>query len=333
MKKKMAITEYLESDLNNNCYFKNDFNSFLLKNFKKVYIDLLMIIINRINKLKEDEYTIEITVKEVIDLINEATESKYRPSNYYGIICNFCTSVMGSDVVKFESEDRNEFEIVHLFNKCYMKDSIVHIDVNQNYKYLFKDFSEKFTSVKLYDILSFRSKYTKLLYLHIKQWGGKGLYKVSADDFRKILSIPGSYSESDIDERIIRQAIKEIRNIPGFSMLKCSKTHQSKPGRPVKEYFFRWTYKDMSEDVNDTVDKISISADDYQELYSKKVKAVMEMNISVKEKITLITNLKDDLHRKYLTGVNMIEIMNIEESIDKTYDLQKLEDISELPFE
>ena len=58
--------------------------------------------------------------------------------------------------------------------------------------------------------MSLSGKYTKTLYRLLKQFRNTGLLKIDWSEFCKIMNIPESYKQADIDKRILNPAIKEL---------------------------------------------------------------------------------------------------------------------------
>lgn len=87
------------------------------------------------------------------------------------------------------------------------------VRVNKDFLYLFNNLVKNFTQYELDEFVSINGKYTKRLYMLLKQYRNTGqvtIYKDRWDDFCKLLNIPKNYRQIDIDQRILKPAIKEL---------------------------------------------------------------------------------------------------------------------------
>lgn len=110
----------------------------------------------------------------------------YRTKNaYYAFVC-------------FEEakHDYNEQHIKIIFQKSFY-------DMVVNY-------SLGFTSFELAEFIALSSKYTKTLYRLLKQYRSTGELYIEWQEFVKVMDIPKSYAQIDIDKQILKPAIKEL---------------------------------------------------------------------------------------------------------------------------
>lgn len=87
------------------------------------------------------------------------------------------------------------------------------VRVNPDFLYLFNNLIKNFTQYELEEFISLTGKYTKRLYMLLKQFRNKGkvlTYQNRWDDFCKLLNIPEKYELRDIDKFILKPAIKEL---------------------------------------------------------------------------------------------------------------------------
>ena len=67
-----------------------------------------------------------------------------------------------------------------------------------------------FTRFELAEFMSLSGKYTKTLYRLLKQYRQTGYMHMEWDEFKRILDIPECYRQIDIDQQILKPAIKEL---------------------------------------------------------------------------------------------------------------------------
>ena len=87
------------------------------------------------------------------------------------------------------------------------------VRVNKDFLYLFNELKSNFTEYELEEFVDLEGKYTKRLYMLLKQYKDTGkclVYKNRWDDFCKLLNIPDDYRQINIDTRILKPAIRAL---------------------------------------------------------------------------------------------------------------------------
>lgn len=139
---------------------------------------------------------------------------------------------------------------------------LLHIDTKQNYiavevsrnfveQYIINEFGG-YTKYDYKELAYLNGTYTKTIYRYLKQFRNKGEWWIKYDDFKKLLNIPSNYQACNIDQRIIKPALKalsqplnlfEITRIP-FENLKCKKI---KNGKKIEKLLF--TFKKQGKEA------------------------------------------------------------------------------------
>lgn len=117
----------------------------------------------------------------------------------------------------------------------------VEVQLSEKYQYILNEFEKQFafTSFPLEEFIKIKSTYSKTLYRLLKQYRTTGVYVVKIEDFRFLLDIPKSYRLCDIDQRIIKPSLKDLK--PFFRGLKVIKNYQiSSKGKRVSAYEFHF---------------------------------------------------------------------------------------------
>lgn len=123
------------------------------------------------------------------------------------------------------------------WNKDYT-DYTAEIQVTEKFEYILNQIEDNFTKFPIDEFVSLKSTYSKTLYRQLKQYRTTGWREFRMDEFRELLAIPKSYGTSDIDKRIIKICLAELK--PFFSDLKIKKIHADKRGRPLIGLCFSW---------------------------------------------------------------------------------------------
>lgn len=124
--------------------------------------------------------------------------------NEEGIINTFY-NVFSSFTIKSRKSDNEEI----IFESLDIK-------INEDFLYLVKNLLDHFTKFDLEEFLFLSGKYTKILYMHLKQFRTTGEWIVRFEDFKRLFNVPNSYKMSDIDSRIIKPAITQLSSEVGL---------------------------------------------------------------------------------------------------------------------
>ena len=122
------------------------------------------------------------------------------------------------------------------------------IKISDDFSYLIHNLTKHFTQFELEEFLFLSGKYTKALYIHLKQFRTTGVWRVSWDNFKELLGIPSNYRMCDIDLRILKPSVAQLqeplnlfeRSRTPFKNLKYTKIKGKGRGRggAIKEIEF-----------------------------------------------------------------------------------------------
>ena len=176
-------------------------------------------IFNRVMSLRENLFKIDYTHE--IKLDNGLVEL-----SFYNIFSVF--------TLVYTTENR-EFE--------YLK-----IKISDDFSYLIHNLTKFMTQFELEEFLFLSGKYTKALYIHLKQFRTTGVWRVSWENFKELLGIPSNYRMCDIDLRILKPSVAQLqeplnlfeRSRTPFKNLKYTKIKGKGRGRggAIKEIEF-----------------------------------------------------------------------------------------------
>lgn len=87
----------------------------------------------------------------------------------------------------------------------------ISVKLNPDFENLLFNLSEHFTQFKLEEFIFLSGKYTKNLYVNLKQFRTTGIWRVKINDFLELMDIPKSYRMRDIDRQILEPSIKQLQ--------------------------------------------------------------------------------------------------------------------------
>lgn len=123
---------------------------------------------------------------------------------------------------------------------------VLKVAVNSKFSYILNEITKNFTVFELQEFSSLKSTYSKNLFRFLKQYKSTGVYRVSVEEFRRLMDIPESYDMRKIGSYVFSNINKEL---PLY--FEDFKIHKIKEGRLIK--YFEFTFKPQ---VSDTTGKV-----------------------------------------------------------------------------
>ena len=119
------------------------------------------------------------------------------------------------------------------------------IEVNKRFEYILNGWNEgNWTRFMLDEFIGIDSTYSKTLFRLLKQWNTVGKREFNIDEFKRLLDIPKSYNVGKINNRIVKNAIRDLE--PYFTDLKVKIIKANTRGNPVIGYKFTWQQEKTS---------------------------------------------------------------------------------------
>lgn len=167
--------------------------------------------------------------------------------------------------LRLETRDKNKIEKFILFTsyKIHVNEKIITINTNSDYSYILNNLSKNFTLFELQEFNELSSTYSKHMFRLLKQYKHTGYYKVSVDEFKRLLNVPESYTMRKITDKILSIVLKELSD--NFIDLKVNKI---KDGRVIK--FLEFSFKPQHYKCNDEIDTIDVEATQSNLIEEKK---------------------------------------------------------------
>ena len=185
--------------------YHNDVNSVSLQKFTPNELDILMVIMSRMRDHGEDEITFTFDYlkklvkwqrKQDIKTFALALDRTYQKL----IQCN----------IKI-GDDRHWVRFV-LFTEynVNLDTQTISIAVNNKFRFVLNELSSNFTRFELDEFTGLKSSYAKEFYRRMKQFRSTGYWKVSFEEFKRLLDIPGGYLIRHIDAKVFAPILSEL---------------------------------------------------------------------------------------------------------------------------
>lgn len=220
--------------------YHNDLNQISTRQWNAAEMDIFFSIVAKAKNKNLD--IIELNKEDLMNLTNYAGKDNER---FVKSLLSLIDHVSQLKYRKYEKKDnKNRLLIMNLFDQFDFKwtDDFSEIEgkvkVSKAFSYILNSFDLNFTSFELDEFTKLRSTYSKTLYRQLKQYRKKGVREFKIDEFKYLMAIPKSYRPTDIDNRVIKVTMKELKNI--FKDLTVKKVKLRKKGSPIASYVFKW---------------------------------------------------------------------------------------------
>lgn len=139
-----------------------------------------------------------------------------------------------------EYDDDGSFRRFVLFTSfdVNVKKQTVEVSINPKLEGILNGLTTEFSKFELSAFTSLRSTYAKTLFRLLMQYRSTGYYVVNIEEFRKLLNIPDYYQMGNIDQKVLKPAMKELNNY--FEDLEITKI-KAKKGNKIAKLEFTFT--------------------------------------------------------------------------------------------
>ena len=205
--------------------YSNQFNNQALRKFTALDLDLLMAIASRVRDKGTDEvaFTFE-ELKRLAGLQRNMTNDEFAKQ-----IANVNRRLLALNF-EFQNEEHDiiQFALFAGFVTSPTKRTLT-VSVNSRFSFLLNDLTSQFTRFELAEFTALRSSYAKECYRRLKQYRQTGVWKVSLEDFRRLLDVPESYQTRDLNKRVLKPIQDELG--PLLNLVVHKKFHKKGIGR------------------------------------------------------------------------------------------------------
>ncbi|EIX7861607.1 replication initiation protein [Campylobacter coli] len=198
--------------------YNNDFNLLPMPELKAIQMDMFMAIISLTKDKKEntpflkkffnpDKRKIIIPQKKFIELCR-LNDSKMDYKEIFFAIDD-CLKKLCNFLISYQKDERTIYNFV-CFEEANIIADEVHITLQSRFYDMIINKKFGFTAFELAEFTELSGKYTKTLYRLLKQFRTTGKAYFEWEEFCRIMKIPENYRQIDIDQRILKPAIKEL---------------------------------------------------------------------------------------------------------------------------
>ena len=284
--------------------YNNNFNNISLRNFNANELDILMAICSRMKEKGEEEITFHFDkLKKLVNYSDNtsATFIKDIESTYDKLIS-----------IKLKVGDERRFIKFVLFTRYSVNvdEKTVEIAVNKEFAWVLNELNVTFTAFELKEFISLKSSYAKEFYRRMKQFKSTGIWRVSIEDFRKLLDVSEKYKIGEIDKWVLKPIQKELGD---KFKLKVKKIYSKKSrGRPsVSGFIFTFLKEDLEQRKERSIKNKKIDKDSFISYFlHRKVRmydrmtemfnilAIESMRIKEDETVLIRVQNMDDMYKQ-----------------------------------
>ena len=154
-----------------------------------------------------DGYTLELDYYKIFKLANIAESGSYRKE----ILAKLRHIQTFTFMYETNSKGDLAQEIIFPKIETDSENRVLKIKVSKNFKDRYIDSPLKgWTRYELAEFVNLSGTYAKTIYRYLKQFRAQGWWHVKYKDFKELLEIPESYQACNIDQQILKPAIREL---------------------------------------------------------------------------------------------------------------------------
>lgn len=308
------------------CRYDNRLNSLSLPNITESELNLFFNLIQKMRHKKQGE-VVRFEAHEISKMIGEYKKNNEKLLDITERLFEKLFKADYKVLLKhgdFIGKRRvNLFKIMDIFYFVENKE-IAHIDleVNEHFEHILGELLENYTEFELVEFVNISGKYTKLLYIKLKQFRTTGNFIIEWEKFKNELDFPKALKPSDID-KILKQAIKELtlertlfdqKRIPFKNLTYRKLTKSGEPNRrKLTPYFIEFTFtpQDSTKTLKDQLQGIRWIYNDeiYQvaNIERKNGKIVARCFVLDRESLQVKGNLRNLNFQNYEHAENIIK--------------------------
>lgn len=211
--------------------YHNDFNKIAFNGFSAIDYDIFMGICTKVYDQGNHEVTFSFAeLKKLAGLDSNMSVTEFNDK-----LRAINKKLLKIDYSYVSGNHELDFNIFSLFDRD--KDAeTLKVVVSEEGMYLLNHINKNFTAFELQQFVKLDSKYAKTLYRLLKQFKSTGDLKIKIDEFREVLDVPKSYTNSIIMRDIIKPTVEALQ--PIFPDLRCESIRSRTQGRRVTSYRF-----------------------------------------------------------------------------------------------
>ena len=150
--------------------------------------------------------TIEVNLYDLMDMTGFSRTSiddfEQKANSLIVKICNPKISLVSDEkIVVFVCFDRLEYD---------RKTKDLQVHIQDDFYETMKNYRLGFTRFELAEFVNLSGNYAKTLYRLLKQFRSTGSWIVEVAEFRRLLDIPESYRQREIDTRVLKPCLKQL---------------------------------------------------------------------------------------------------------------------------
>lgn len=258
--------------------YSNAFNAQPLRKFNAVHLDMLMAIASRLRDKGTTEVT--FTFAELRDLIHVKKNMTNREfmntlldMNSRLLACNSMIVVDGVYI---------QFPFFNGFETNPEKQTLL-VSLNQRFAFLVNDLTASFTRFELEQFTSVKSTYAKECYRRLKQYRQTGVWKVSIEDFRRLLDVPQTYTTTNFNKKVLKPILEELEPLLHVKLKKIYKREAGMRGRG-KLHYLEWHFnKELIPKQVQTAERKAKERQERQEREAKRIAKASELAFDMEQ--------------------------------------------------
>ena len=301
--------------------YHNDVHTVSLREFNATELDVFVAILSAMRDTGEKKVTFKF------DEIKELIQWKAKNNERFLSLLESTYNKLLRTFIKI-GDNKNWISFV-LFTKYIVSsdNNKVTISINPEFQYTLNVLTSNFTRFELGEFVSLKSTYAKEFYRRMKQFRNTGLWKVSLEEFRRVMGIPEKYKMDSIDKFVFTPIMTELGEKYNLKITKLFTN--SGRGRP-SVCGFEFSFSKDSDRNNDAevfdaevkvLPRKSKEAVPHKAPVTKASRKEQKHDMELNESIYLMRTLRVR-DKKFKYNLNYLKIIDIDYSPENGVDVR-----------
>lgn len=183
--------------------YNNDFNLLPMPELTAKEMDIFMLVISKF------QYESRELVFDGYEFFRALKDPKESYQDLFDSFERFADKILSFNI-KYKTRDKAYAFVCFESFKMDFTTNKVRIKAQEDFYNMILSHNLGYTRFELLEFANLSGKYTKTLYRLLKQFRQTGFLKMEWDEFSRIMQIPADYNQSNIDQFILKPAIKEL---------------------------------------------------------------------------------------------------------------------------
>lgn len=217
--------------------YENEMNAVSFRRFNKRELNLFFTLCSKLRD--KDDKTIELSFNEIKQLAEITVKDKAELVDLIDTMYDKFLLIQASFKGGSRGLNRKRMNFFTDYDISGEDEEVVRIGVTENFRYLVNVViaNGNYTTFLLEEYTKFKSTYSQECFRRLKQFRLTGFWRIKVSEFRKLMTVPSSYTMGEFDRKVLKPIAQELSlRYQNFEIKKIPSKRTGKRGRRPIEY-------------------------------------------------------------------------------------------------